>query len=278
MQRSTAGVILMVALLAGCGQATSTTTSPAPTSASVAPPIPSAVATTAEPTQSSPTAADDFAAFIAAAEATDRALSAAETTIGTLVTQPDFVVDQRVVDQVTAIPSLTDMWLALPPGAPDPLLDAAVRVASGLNVRKAALDWFAHPWSSDDVAADGELSMPLDCLEHGSVPAAGFADDVDALLAQATAAPPVRSVAPDGTEALRISVIAEWLQGRNTTSLACGDVRTYGVMPVVTWTVAPGEGEPVTGTVDGVDFVATIPADPARRSVGTDRDIDIFAG
>lgn len=278
MQRSRTGVILMVVLLAGCGQATGTTTSTAPTSASVAP-SPSAVATTVEPTQSAPTAADDVAAFVAAARATDTALRDAEQAIGTLTAQPHFVVDQPVADLARAAgPALDSTWLALPPGAPDPLLEAAVRVAGGLEVRLDAIEGFSSTWSSDDLAPDGELSRALDCLDNGRVPAAGFADDVQALLTQASATAPVPSVAPDSAEALRISVIATWLHLENTASLACGGAGSYGSMPVVTWTVAPGAGEPITGMVDDTYFEAKVPHDPELHSIGTDLQISIAAG
>lgn len=216
-------------------------------------------------TERAPTALDDLVLFVDAAQAADARLREAVPSVNRAVHAREVVVDAETSAAVRAADP-AEVATLIPAGMPDPLVQATVLVYSDLASRYAAMRAFggdsprSYPRFPPEVEqgladlAEGE-SMVL-CLANGSPAAARFDDDLDALVALATATPPLAPVAASSLAAAEVTLRTTLVDLGNNGCASCGGYVATTSEPI-TWDEAPAGATTRTGTVAGVDFQVT---------------------
>jgi hypothetical protein len=230
------------------------------TTTGAATPSPSPSATQATPSPGPTlalTAEEAVAAFVGAATAADAALRLAATHIDGAVSTGAVTLDEETVAAVRAI-DLAAVRASIPAGLPAAVLEPVLVVYGDLASRHAAM-------ADAGVAArthprpGTEADELLACLPHGSVAAARFAADLDAVHAAARSTPAPAAVAPDARAGAELAARLAEITLRNTGCGTCGGFVPTDLSDVV-WEDAAPDATMLSGTVAGTRVDATYTA------------------
>lgn len=236
--------------LAGCASTTkiapTATSSPPETTTTTAPTEP----TTTTTIQPGPSAYDQLAGYVQAAEKMDLQLRHAAELIngaGPPWTSP---LSPTVESSVQAA-SLDPVAAAIPAGLPSELLRRAILVYSDLASRRYAMRWFG-PGGLPYIEANAQMQSDLlAALANGAPAAARFGSDLDGLIATARVSPPVTAAAPSSRAAADLLLLIQWTEGMNAGCASTGGV-VVTTLPTIVWNAH----DDVSGTIAGVDFEA----------------------
>ncbi len=267
MGKILASLLLMAGLAAGCGSSarnatTATSSAPAATvttttttvTAGPSPTVPAPVATTAAATTTvpGPTAYDQLAPFIRAAQKMDLQLSTAARLIngaGPPWTQPL----PATVSSAVQAADLAPVAATIPAGLPRELLRRTVLVYSDLASRRYSIRWFGPEGFPYEESNPQAQSLLMEALANGAPAAARFPSDLAGLAGAA------RTVAPFTQAGSTSRAEAELLLLVQLTDMANGGCASTGgqvltTLPAIVW--APHDD--VSGTISNIDFKAQI--------------------
>lgn len=236
----------VMAVAAGCGQATTTTTAPAPPATQ---PTTNPPPTTRVP---QPTAADGLAAYFAAARrASARIHAAAQAINSELGSSGTPTFSQSTKDAVKR----ADPWPAAAhiPGGTDPRLTWAVlRVQNDLEAR-----WYAFRPVTEPFSSPGEgRSDLMRCLGGGAIAAARYSADMHAAQRLAAASPAFVPAKPASRAAAEVAIRLETIVLANGGCDSCGGY-LFSSMPAIVWHRSHIGGVTWDGTVGRIPFQAT---------------------
>lgn len=249
--------LMLAVTLAACGSTAQT-----PTTASTAPirPFttttllgPTTPPTTVAPTSTSragPTAYDQLANFVGAAERMDQQLRRAAEQVngaGPPWTSP---LPAGVAASVDAA-DLQSVAAAIPNGLPGEVLRRTILVYSDLASRRYAMRWFGtegFPYVEPNPQMQSELNA---ALANGASAARRFASDLDGLVNTARGLPPVAPAAPTSLEAANRLLLIQWTNMINGGCASTGGT-VITTLPTILWR----PHDDASGTIAGVDFEA----------------------
>ena len=250
MRRFAAFLLLLALVLTSCGTAgttarnipsTSATTKPSTDStATTAPTTITTVSPTTTTTRPAPSAYDQLAPFVSAAQTMDGQLRTAADLInsaGPPWTQPDSGGQIRTAIEPLTTTGLSAVAKTIPAGLPNDLLRPTLLVYSDLASRSYAMRLFGFPGPSSP--SDTQLQTQLlQSLAHGAPAAARFASDLNALVSAARAAPPITVAASTSRQAAYVLLL---VADTNLANGGCGG--TGGAiatrLPSIDWTPDP---------------------------------------
>ncbi len=246
--------------LAGCGgggphAATSTST---PSTSAPSTSAPRSPTTTTRP---GPSAYDQLAAFVGAAEQADARLRSAATLINGAGPPWPSPVPAPIVAAVEAA-NPEPVTTTIPAGLPAELLRRSILVYSDLASRWFAMRWFGtegFPYLEPSPTVQEEL---LRALANGVPAATRFTSDVDGLIATARSSPPVAVASPTSQDAADLLLLVQWTNGMNGGCESTGGTVVTTLPPIV-WAAH----DDVSGTINGVDFDAHVEAGTWRVTI-----------
>ena len=256
--RFTVTVVLVTVVTMGCGDGTkqdSVTRTRRSTSTSTT--------SRASTTTRAPSAADDLAAYFAAAETTDQALAAAARKINAGVGADRLSFDQATVDAVAAADPNPTAKL-IPTGLDPALLRAVLLVQSELTARFFAMrrvrvgTFPKNEFEAKDV---------LMCLGLGANPAAKFEADLAAAEGLAASLPPATPAAADSLPASELAIRLADILLRNSGCDSCGGAVITELAPI-RWGQQPPPAPgvpPWDGDIGGIPFRAGFTAEAGWR-------------
>ena len=264
---STAFLLSLALALTGCassspsgssGSPGATPIATAPSAAASSPGPASTGSTAAKPPPSAPrapSAADQLAAFIAAAERADGQLRHAAALVNTGIGAKRLEFTPATFAAIRAI-DVQKLGKAVPAGMPESLQTQTLLVYSDLVSRYYSLrsaDMADHQQPLNRSEGRGEYILA--CLPNGAPAAARFAADLSALRALSASLPRFAVAAPDSRTAAGVAARVEHIRLINGGCLSCGgEVFTKPI--AVIWTTASAGAKHLKGTVAGGDFSA----------------------
>ncbi len=262
-----AGFLLSLALaLAGCasGGPSGSSNSPgatpiatAPSGAASSPGPASTGSATAKPPPASraPSAADQLAAFVAAAERVDGQLRHAATLVNTGIGAQRLEFTPATFAAIRAI-DVQGLGKTVAAGMPERLQTQTLLVFSDLVSRYQSLKSVLEADRQQPLErADGLAEYIMACLPNGAPAAARFTADLSALRSLSASLPRFTVAAPDSRTAAAVAALVEYIRLSNGGCMSCGGEIFTKPIPVV-WTTASAGAKHLEGTVAGIDFSA----------------------
>ncbi|MDA8117537.1 MAG: hypothetical protein M0000_09245 [Actinomycetota bacterium] len=203
-------------------------------------------------TRVEPSAYDQLAGYLQAAEKMDRQLSQAAELIngaGPPWTSP---LPATVVSSVQAA-DLRPVAAAIPAGLPNELLQRTILVYSDLASRRYAMRWFGPDGFPYVVPNPQMQSDLLAALANGAPAASRFRSDLGGLISAAHASRSITPAAPTSRAAADLELLLQWTEGLNAGCASTGGV-VVTTLPSIVWSAHDG----VSGTIAGVDFEARL--------------------
>ena len=237
-------VVAVIAVAAGCGQATTKTSTP-PSSQ----PAASSPTVTVPP---KPTAADGLAAYFAAARrASARVHAAAQAINGELGSSGTPTFSQATKNAVKR----ADPWFAgayIPGGLKPDLAWAVLRVQNDLEAR-----WYAFRPVTEPFSSPGEgRSDLLRCLAGGATAAARYTADLHTARRLAAASAAFVPAKPDSRASAEVAIELQTIMLANGGCDSCGGY-LFTSMPAIIWHTSHIAGITWGGTVGRIPFRAT---------------------
>ena len=252
--------LLTGVVLSGCGSksgSSSTTTVTRPSSSTTR------TTTESSTTGTIPTAANDLAAYFAAATDLDQRLKVAAAAANGAIGTNEITISQSTIDAINAAdPSAAAR--EIPAGLPPGVLLPVLTVQSDLTSRFYAFRGFvnANPGVMPRVnPAPGSLSAAdylLTCLGNGSQAASSFPGDMAAARTAASKAPPLVPIDPSSQAAADLAIWLHDVSGHNSGCMNCGGYRVTALAPISWHQVAPltPGGNSWDGDIGGLLFTA----------------------
>ena len=203
-------------------------------------------------TRPRPSAYDQLAGFVQAAETVDVQLRHAAELIngaGPPWTSPLPVAVVSSVQEADIHPAAG----TIPAGLPNELLRRTILVYSDLASRRYAMRWFGDegfPYTESDPKMQSDL---MAALANGAPAAARFASDLDGLISAARDSPPITPGAPSSRQAADLLLLIQWAEGMNAGCASTGGA-VITALPDIVW----NPHDDVSGTIAGVDFEARL--------------------
>jgi hypothetical protein len=246
-----AATVLLVVALAGCGPEATKAGSP-PTTAQAPSSTGATTLTVPSTTTPSPlpTAYDQLAGFVQAAQKMDGQLRYAAKLINGTGPPWPVPLSPGVVSAVQAA-DLQPVALAIPPGLSSELLRQTILVYSDLASRRFAMRWFG-PDGVPYVGTAGQAAL-LNSLTNGAPAAARFSSDLDGLTKTARVSSPVTISGAVSRHAAELLLLVQWTNGLNAGCASTGGT-IVTTLPAIVWAT---RGD-VDGTIAGVGFKAQL--------------------
>jgi hypothetical protein len=254
------GCLLLGVVMSGCSSRSSS-----PSTTPTSRPTSSTTRTTTQPTATTtgPSAANDLAAYFAAAMELDQRLKAAAAAANGSIGTNEITISQSTINAIKAAePSAAAH--EIPAGLPPDVLLPVLTVQSDLESRYYAFRGFveaepgviprANPTPGYMSAAD----YLLNCLGSGSEAANSFPADLAAARIAASKAPPLVSVDPSSQAAADLAIWLRLILGENSGCDSCGGFRATALAPISWHPVAPltPGGSSWDGDIGGLLFAA----------------------
>jgi hypothetical protein len=255
--------MLLVGFGSACGGSGPSTASPSrsPTTPAAPPSTPSTTPAPAPrpvPPVTARTAADDLAAFFAAARGDNTRIKAAARAINREIGHSTIQFSASTIEAVKAsVPNRTAR--AIPAGMNKNLMRAALLVYSDLVARSAAFNYVPEFKYAPRAVTDPESVRLLQALAVGSAIARRYPADLAAARALAKASPPIVVAGADSRQAAELAVRVETIRLMNNCCGSAGGHVATELLPL-TWTNTTSPHGPWTGTIGGIRFTATYTA------------------
>jgi len=253
------GCLLVGAVMGGCGSTSSSSSTTA-----VSRPSPSTTRTrTPVTTTTVPSAANDLAAYFAAATNLDQRLKVAAAAANGAIGTNEITISQSTIDVIKAAdPSAASH--EIPAGLPPDVLLPVLTVQSDLVSRFYAFRGFMNaepgiiPRANPTPGSLSPADYLMTCLGNGSNTASLFPADMAAARTEASKAPPLVPVDPSSQAAADLAIWLYNISGENSGCMECGGYRVTTLAPI-TWhqvsPLTPG-GNSWDGDIGGLLFTA----------------------